>query len=71
MKNIFEKTQELNSAVTKMMGRMDIVNIEVNATMTTLAETNGKISDAFLADRYLELVERLVEAGIVVPEWES
>lgn len=68
MREIFEKALELEGKVTAMMGHCDIISIEVNSTMSVIGERN-KVSDKFLAERYLELVDDLVKYGIIKKEW--
>lgn len=64
MREIFNKSLDLNGKITEMMGHCDIISIEVNSTMSVIGERD-KVSDKFLAARYLELVDDLVKYGIV------
>ena len=65
MREIFNESLDLNGKITEMMGHCDIISIEVNSTMSVLDEHEGKVSDKFLAARYLELVDDLVKYEIV------
>ena len=65
MREIFNESLDLNGKITDMMGHCDIISIEVNSTMSVLDKHEGKVSDKFLAARYLELVDDLVKYGIV------
>lgn len=71
MKEIFEKSLELNSKITDMAGKCDIISIDVNSVMQTYQESKeaGMKTDKFMANRYLELVEELAKYGIVNKEW--
>lgn len=68
MREIFNRALELEGKVTEMMGHCDIISIEVNSTMSVIGERD-KVSDKFLAARYLELVDDLVKYGIIKKEW--
>ena len=70
MKTIFEKCMELDSEVSRMAGKADIIGIEVNTAMKTYQDCEDKkVAEKFLGRRYLELAEQLVEYGFIKKEW--
>ena len=76
MKEIFEKSMELNSRIAKMMGKLDILSVEVNSAMKAYRDYdkeaipgNYPIGEIFLGNQYLALAEMLAEYGLISKEW--
>ena len=70
-KEISNKVLEANTELTRMIGRCEIISIDVNAAMAAWID-NGKREDSrFLARCYVELAEELAKYGIIDKEWES
>ena len=70
MQEIFKRSLELNGMITDIAGKLDIVSIDINSAMRVYIE-NGRKNRRFLAERFLELAEELVEYGIIEKEWED
>ncbi len=68
MTDIFKKAMEANDEVMKTAGKLDIISIEVNATMKAYLNAENP-SPKFLANRYLELVNDLARFGLINKEW--
>lgn len=76
MKDIFDKTMELSSLMTKLVGGCDIIQIDVSSAMKQLNESdklkeNSRVKAMFFSERYFELVDDLVKYGIIKKDWES
>lgn len=70
MKEIFERSLELNGLITDIAGKLDIVSIDINSAMRVYLK-NGKKSKTFLAERFVELAEEMAKYGIIEKEWED
>ena len=68
MTDVFKKAMEANDEVMKTASKLDIIGIEVNATMKAYLGAENP-SSKFLANRYLELVNDLVRFGLISKEW--
>lgn len=62
---INEKVSALQSYITSLTGKFDIINIEVQSLLDVIDSTNKPCSWQFWMTKYLELTNELVEAGIV------
>ena len=63
--DINRKVAELQSDILKMSTRFDIIDIDVNTLLDAMEDTTKPCSWQFWMDKYFELVDELVRAGIV------
>ena len=70
MKEIFERSLELNGMITDIASKCSIISIDVNSAMKVYIE-NGRKGKQFLAQRFIELAEELAEYGIIEKEWKD
>lgn len=71
IKNINNKAMELQSDLTRLIGRCEIISIDVNVAMDVWVKHGREEDSKFLARRYVELAEELAKYGIIDKEWES
>lgn len=68
MNELFKKAMETNEQVMKVSGKLDIISIDVNATMKAYLEAPNP-SPNFLAQRYVELAYDLYKYGLIEKQW--
>lgn len=73
---INQKVSELQSEITRLTTKFDIINIDVQSVLETMSATTKPCSWQFWMHTYLFLVEDLIQAGIVeepknCPLWEE
>ena len=62
---INEKVSELQSMITRLTGRFDIINIDVHSVLDSQESTTKPCSWHYWMNTYLDLVNELITAGIV------
>ena len=70
VKELFKRSMGLDSMITDLAGKCDVISIEVNSAMKVYIK-HGRKNDEFLAMKYLELVEDLARYGIIEKEWKD